>query len=55
MGTIQQYLLTLQSKNIIYKVRRGAYQYALPLFGKFLTRCLEQEDPTSILRDMGQI
>jgi len=25
MGTVQQYLLALQAKNIICKVRRGAY------------------------------
>ena len=54
MGTVQQYLLALQAKNIIYKVRRGAYDYALPLFGRFLLRCLENEDPGVTLRDVGQ-
>ena len=54
MGTVQQYLLTLQGKNVIYKVRRGAYDYALPLFGRFLVRCLETEDPTATLREVGQ-
>jgi hypothetical protein len=54
MGAVQQYLLTLQAKNIIYRVRRGAYDYALPLFGRFLLRCLASEDPGTTLREVGQ-
>ncbi len=55
MGAIQQYLLVFQNKNVIFKVRRGAYDYALPLFGGFLKRCLEGgEDPAQVLRELGQ-
>lgn len=55
MGTIQQYLLQLQEKNVIYKVRRGKYEYALPLFKTFLKRLLAGgEDPNSVLKGLGQ-
>jgi hypothetical protein len=54
MGTVQQYLLILQAKNVIYRVRRGAYDYALPLFGSFLLRSLASEDPWATLREVGQ-
>jgi hypothetical protein len=54
MGAVQQYLLILQAKNVIYRVRRGAYDYALPLFGSFLLRCLASEDPWATLREVGQ-
>lgn len=54
MGTIQQYLLVLQNKNLIYKVRRGGYDYALPLFSEYLRRCRSTEDPSPVLQDLGQ-
>ena len=54
MGTTQQYLLKLQSKKFFYRVRRGSYSYALPLFRRFLKRCLDVgEDPKGTLKDLG--
>lgn len=55
MGGIQQYLLALQEKNIIYKVRRGTYDYAIPLLQGFLGRCMNNgEDPVPVIKDLGQ-
>ncbi len=54
VNAISQYILTLQEKNFLYKVRRGLYTYAMPLFGEFLKRRLEDgESPKKVLETLG--
>lgn len=54
MNTVQQYILSLQNKNILYKIKRGEYGYALPLFKEFLLRLDKTESYDSVLSEIGQ-
>ncbi len=38
-GTLIQLLIRLSNKGLIYKVRKGKYDFAIPLFRDYLLRC----------------